>query len=229
MSSAAQETCWTLIRAAAAGRRAEREEFTRRYLPAVRAYLSARWRGSPLSHEVDDGVQEVFMACFKPGGALERVDAAPGPGFRAYLVGVVRNVALQLERAGARRSARAGVNSGSVVAELAADDPSLSQAYDRAYARALMREAAGVMARHASESGPPAQRRVELLRLRFEDGTPIREIARLWDADARELHLEYAKAGREFRTALREVVGLSERCAPERLDEECERLLALLR
>ena len=69
-----QETCWTLIHAAAQGRTAEREEFTRRYLLAVRAYLAARWRNSPMRREIDDGVQEVFVVCFKEGGALQRVE-----------------------------------------------------------------------------------------------------------------------------------------------------------
>ena len=63
-------TCWTLIRAAAAGQAAEREEFSRRYLAPVRAYLAARWRASPILGELDDAVQEVFVACFREGGAL---------------------------------------------------------------------------------------------------------------------------------------------------------------
>ena len=74
-----------------------------------------------------------------------------------------------------------------------------------------------------------ALRRVELLKLRFEQGMPIRDIARLRNADPGVLHGEYAKAAREFSAALREVVGLAERCAPELLDRECDRLLQMLR
>ena len=40
-----QVTSWTLIDHAAGGSAAAREEFCRRYLPVVRAYLSSRWRG----------------------------------------------------------------------------------------------------------------------------------------------------------------------------------------
>jgi hypothetical protein len=39
-------TCWTVIRAAASGSPAHREELARRYLGVVRAYLAARGRGS---------------------------------------------------------------------------------------------------------------------------------------------------------------------------------------
>jgi RNA polymerase sigma-70 factor (ECF subfamily) len=226
MSTAPQETCWTLIRGAARGGRAEREEFTRRYLPAVRTYLAARWRHTPMHAEVDDGVQEVFVACFKQGGALGRVDDTPGRSFRAFLYAVTRNVALHLERTGARRAARSAPEPSSSVQ---AEETSLSRTYDRAYARALMREAAETMAVRAREKGGEAPRRVKLLELRFEEGSPIHEIARLWDTDPGELHREYAKAAREFRAALREVVGLSERCAPEHLDRECDRLLDALR
>jgi hypothetical protein len=108
------------------------------------------------------------------------------------------------------------------------DGPSASRAYDQAYARSVMQEAAAVMAARAQVAGAAARRRVEILRLRFQEGLPIREIARRWQCDALELHHEHAKAGREFKAALRVVVGLSERCAPDLLDQECDRLLALL-
>lgn len=226
MSSTSQETCWTLIHAAARGQLAEREELTRRYLPAVRAYLTARWRNSSMRDEIDDGAQEVFLACFREGGALQRVDRSAGPGFRAFLYGVTRNVALHLERARARRD---DWTASEPESEIPDREPSLASVYDRAYAGSLMREAAQVMSARARESGGAAARRVEILRLRFEQGLPIRDIARLWGTDASDLHLEYAKAAREFRAALGEVAGLSERCAPEHLERECDRLLDMLR
>jgi RNA polymerase sigma-70 factor (ECF subfamily) len=107
--------------------------------------------------------------------------------------------------------------------------PSLSRVYDREYARAIMREAASRMAERAEALGGDARRRVELLRLRFEDGLHVRDIARQWQVEARFLHQESAKAGREFKAVLRQVVGLTERCAPDHLDRECDRLLQLLR
>lgn len=221
-----QVTCWTLIRAAAAGQAAERDEFSRRYLGPVRAYLTARWRTTPFLGDLDDVVQEVFVACFRTGGALERATPQAG-GFRAFLFGVTRNVALHHERTRARRDRRHEPVPESET--LAGDAPTASRAYDQEYARALLRESALVMAARAAAGGAAARRRVELLRLRFEDGLPIREIALRWQCEALALHREYAKAGREFKAALRTVVGLSERCPAAALDQECDRLLELLR
>jgi tetratricopeptide (TPR) repeat protein len=55
--STSESTCWTVIRAAAAGSAADRDELARRYLGVVRVYLAARWRGSHLRHDLDDAVQ----------------------------------------------------------------------------------------------------------------------------------------------------------------------------
>jgi RNA polymerase sigma-70 factor (ECF subfamily) len=69
-------------------------------------------------------------------------------------------------------------------------------------------------------------RRVELLRLRFEDDQPIRDIAARWGLEAAHVHHEYARARREFREVLVEIVAEQDpRSAPE---EECARLLGLL-
>lgn len=224
MDSTRHETCWSLIRSAAAGGADEREEFARRYLPAIRAYLAARWRRGALAHEVEDGVQEVFMACLRPGGVLER-SGEVRQGFRAFLFGVTKKIALQMERAAARALDRGGAEAD---VNHSSNDPGFSTIYDRAYAQAMMREAAQIMSRRATLQDDSAVRRVELLRLRFEEGLAVREIAERWGRDVPDLHLEYAMAGREFRGALREVVGLSERCAPDYLDSECDRLLAML-
>jgi hypothetical protein len=43
-----QSTRWTLVRGAADGEAAAREEFARLYEPVVRACLLARWKRSPL-------------------------------------------------------------------------------------------------------------------------------------------------------------------------------------
>jgi hypothetical protein len=56
----------------------------------------------------------------------------------------------------------------------------------------------------------------------------IRDIAQLWGADPRGLHKEYTRARQELAEALREVVQEHQRCPPERLEEECRRLLELL-
>ena len=51
------DTCWTVIRAAASGDAAARETFSRSYLPPVRAYFGARWRSAARRDEIDDAVQ----------------------------------------------------------------------------------------------------------------------------------------------------------------------------
>src|SRR5947208_4208490 len=97
MPRTSESTCWTVIRAAAGGRAADREELARRYLGVVRAYLGARWRGSALRDDVDDATQEVFVECFRRNGAVEAAAAGRVPGFRAFLYGVARNVARRFE------------------------------------------------------------------------------------------------------------------------------------
>lgn len=225
--SASDVTCWTVIRGAAAGRESDRALFAKRYASVIGAYLGARWRGHrTLLGELDDAVQEVFLDCFKEGGALTRADPDRAAGFRAYLRGVVRNVALRAET----KRARNREHQVSIDAEaIEADEEALSHAFDRAWAQAVMREAAERQARDAREAGPEAERRVELVRLRFHEAMPIREIALLWKADAAGLHHEYAKARREFRRALLEVVAFHHPGTPEEVEREATELLALLK
>ena len=221
-----ESTCWTVIQAAAAGSAAERAEFARRYDPVVRAYLAARWRSSPCRHELDDAVQEVFLECFKRGGVLDRAEPGRG-GFRPFLFGVARNVALRAERARGRREHHAG--EGRDLEAVADDDPGPSEAFDRAWATALFREAGRLQEQQARGKGPDACRRVELLRLRFHDDLPIREIARRWGADAAALHHEYAKARQEFKAALLEVVAFHHPGSAAEIEQECANLLAALK
>lgn len=214
-----------MIEGAAAGEAAARDEFARHYLPVVRAYLGARWRGSPLLGDVEDAAQEVFVDCFRSDGALERVEPRRPGGFRAFLYGVARYVALRFERKDARRRVRPAESSFDADL-LEADDPALSQVFDRAWAASILRQAAAHQRARAEDEA--ALRRVELLQLRFEQGLPIRDIARRWDADPARLHHEYATARKEFRTALREVVAFHHPAAAgESLDAECLRLLQL--
>ena len=103
---ARDSTCWTLLRDAAAGGEVSRAEFAARYAPVVRAYLAVRWRGSKLLRELDDTVQDVFIECLRDGGLLERARADRPGGFRAFLYGAVRKVALRAEARRARQLAR---------------------------------------------------------------------------------------------------------------------------
>ena len=221
-----ESTCWTVIEAAAAGSASDREEFARRYGPVVRTYLAARWQSSPCLQDLEDAAQDVFLACFRPHGALNRADC--DREFRPFFFGVIRNIALQYERKNALRRERQPP--GDIdLDHVAEEGEELSRAFDRAWAKALLREAARRMTDHAQDAGEAALRRVELLRLRFQDQLPIREIACQWGVEASVLHHEYAKARQEFKTALTEVVAFHHPNSEGKVDQECAELLALFR
>ena len=201
------ETSWKEIGAAALGDPEARSQFSRKYLPIVRSYLLARWRGLPLQREVDDAVQDVFFDCLKRDGALARADAERGP-FRGFLYGVTRHVAQRKEAEWAQGNGRE-VAAGSVVDRVADQEISLATMFDREWAKAVIRDAFGILERQATEKGEFAQRRVELLRLRFQEDLPIREIAKRWEVSDSWLHHQCAQAKKEFERAWREVMGIA--------------------
>ena len=215
-----ESTCWTVIRVAAAGSPAGREELASRYLGVVRAYLAARWRSSALLAECDDAVQEVFVECFRQGGAVEAAGSGRVTNFRAFLYGVIRNVA--------RRFESRPVRAPGPLPEIATDEASQSRLFDRTWARAIMAEAAQLQQKRAAESGDEAVQRVELLRARFEENLPIRTIAERWSVDPAWLHHAYALARQEFRAALLEVVAFHQPGSPVDLEQEVASLLKAL-
>jgi RNA polymerase sigma-70 factor (ECF subfamily) len=212
-----------LIRRAASGSPDGREEFARCYAPVIRAYLGARWRYSPLLDQVDDATQQVFVDCFEDEGALKRVDEGRSAGFRAYLYGVVRNVARNLERARAQAPRQRGDSLD--LDGVAADGESLARTFDRAWARAVLRRAGELQLERAKAKDPRAVRRHELLALRYGEDLPIREIARRWNVDADELHRQFRRAREEFQKALEAVVRDLHGGGPERVEAECRELL----
>lgn len=215
-------TRWSVIRRAAQGSASDREEFVRRYSPVIRACLGARWRHSPLLSEIDDATQNVFLECFQRDGPLTRADSKLPGGFGAFLYGVVRNIARRLEKARGRSRER---QPGSRLdfGQVPSREESASHAFDRAWARSLLRQAAEVQAERAEAAGDDARRRVELLRLRFFDEKPIREIAALWHEDVGRVHYEYLRARNEFKGALQEVV--REHDPAVSVEKECQRIL----
>ena len=215
-----ESTCWTMIRAAAAGSPAEREALARRYLGIVRAYLAARWRGTALREELDDATQAVFVECFRPGGVLDAAGSGRVPGFRPFLFGVIRNVA--------RRFESPPVRAADPLPEIATDDEGQSRLFDRTWAQAIMAEAGQLQSKLAEERGADSMQRVELLRLRFEENLPIRDIALRWATDPAILHKSYALARKEFRSALLEVVAFHHPGSAVELEEEAARLLKAL-
>jgi RNA polymerase sigma factor (sigma-70 family) len=221
----AESTCWTLIRGAAAGSAKDRETFALLYEPVVRAYLGARWQQSPLLREMDDVVQDVFVECFKQGGALDRVEHRTRVGaFHAFLHGVVRNVAGRIEEKRSIRHERQE-ETGFEIGNVVADEEPLSRAFDRAWMMALLRQAVRHQEEAARGRDEAARRRLVLLRLRFAKDLPIREIARQWDVPPEKLHHEYASAREEFKSSLREVLAFHDPDDPKALERE---LLAIL-
>ena len=224
-----QQTCWTLIDAAAEPGSAEREAFVERYHPLIRAYLGARWNSPPLSQEIGDACQDFFVDCFREGGPLERVEKERKGGFRAYLYGMARVIALRWEERFARQKSRP-VAVGVELGEIASDETEMSRVFDRAWARTILQEAGKRHREQAERDGVDAVRRVELLELRFRDGLPIRKIAELWGEDVVRLHHEYAKARDEYSQALHEVVSFHHPDgAAGEIRRECVELLTALR
>jgi RNA polymerase sigma-70 factor (ECF subfamily) len=220
-----ESTRWTLIRRAAAGLAPEQEEFARIYGPVARTCFAARWQRTPLAFEIEDAAQDVLLACLKDGGALSRADPGWPGGFHSYFRGVVRNVALQVERRHARhRDIPPSVEPP--LDEMPADDPGLSTVFDRSFAGAVLEEAVRRHEERAKERGGPAWQRFTLLRLRFHEGLPIREIAkRLGEAPDR-LHKQYERAREEFKEVLLELVAFHHPGTPREVEETCKRLFA---
>ena len=221
-------TCWTVIHGASAGKEDDREEFAYRYGPVIRAYLAARWQTSLDHQEVDDGVQEVFAECFKQGGVLDRADPKRPGGFRSFLRGVAHNVAMRIEGRKARRR-EAQAPSDLDLDAVRASEATLSNVFDRAWARSIMDEAADLQAKRARAKDEDAVRRVELLRLRFDEELPIRKIARLWEMEPLAVHRQYELARKEFKRALMEVVKFHHPGSAEEAKREIAELRALLR
>jgi RNA polymerase sigma factor (sigma-70 family) len=216
------ETCWTLIHAAADGSQTALSQFAERYQATVRKTLAARWNYSRRIDWIDDAVQEVFVECIRPGGALSKADSRFSGGFRAYLFGVTRNVILRYES----RPIAGQLDPEDVIS----DEATFGEVFDREYARAIMKEASQLQLRNAEAQGDAAIRRVELLHARFFDGLPIRAIAELWCVDPAWLHHEYSKARDEFLTALLEVVSASQPSATHAENQAtCKDLLGMLK
>jgi len=219
-----QTTHWTVIQSAAEGDSAAQAEFARCYEPVVRSFLRSRWNHSACAPDLDDAVQEVFLACFRKDGALRRVDARRPGGFRAFLYGVSRNVARRFESSRQKhRDRHAGP--GFELDRVDSGERTLSGAFDRAWASMLLREAVQRQTQRAAEKGEAALRRVDLLKLRFQDDLPIREIAKQWGVEAGWLHHQYAQAREEFKRAMKEVVRDHHGGGPKDVEAECARLL----
>ena len=221
--STSESTCWTVIRGAAAGDSSDRAG-TGPPLPRRRPGVpgGTRWQGSTLLVDIDDAGQEVFPrgVLLRQGGVLDAAIAGRVPSFRAFFYGVIRNVARRFE---SRPTCAAALP-----ADFAANEESQSRLFERTWARSVMVEAARLQRQRAHERGDEAVRRVELLRLRFEDNLPIRTIAERWGVPAAGLHHAYALARQEFKAALLEVVAFHQPGSAREVEQEAAGLLKAL-
>jgi RNA polymerase sigma-70 factor (ECF subfamily) len=128
----------------------------------------------------------------------------------------------------ARRFESRRAPAAALPSDLVSSEESQSRLFDRTWARSLMVEAAGLQRRRAQERGGESVRRVELLRLRFEENLPIRAIAERWATDPARLHHAYAQARQEFKAALMEVVAFHHPGTPVEVEEEATGLLKAL-
>lgn len=214
-------TSWTLIHDAAQGSKSALNQFAERYEQTVRNCLAARWSRSRRISLIDDAVQEVFIECIRPGGALSKADSHYSGGFRAYLFGVMRNVMLRFESRPLPNQAE--------IEDIVADEGTVGRIFDREYAQAVVKEASMRQRQIAETQGEAAARRLELLHARFYEGKPIRQIAELWAVDPAWLHRQYAKAREEFQEALLEVVAASQPSATRAENlATCKELLSML-
>jgi RNA polymerase sigma factor (sigma-70 family) len=223
-----QLTCLTLIRGAAAGNSEDRALFALRYLPVARAYIGSVWRSNSRNIHLEDAVQEVFVQCFREGGALESFDTAHPGGFRAFLFGVIRNVVRRYDRDLGREGDRVLDQQSALLRAQPSDDDPHSVAFDRAWALALIGQARELMQQRALLAGFESRQRLELLRLRFEENLPVREIAASMNLEPEAVHQHYRRARREFKACLKQVVADHSLGGAEDLDAECARLLVFL-
>jgi DNA-directed RNA polymerase specialized sigma24 family protein len=215
-----------VLRDASAGDASARSVFARSYLAPIRNYLGHRWSNSSQSHAIDDAVQDVFVECFKPNGALDGAEQTNGE-FRGLLYAVVRNVARRYEE----RAVRPGRPNGESVYldDLPDRAEALSRIFDRSWAEAIVRDAILRHARVARRSDRDTRLRYRILRLRHQDGLAIREIAeRLAEPDIEAVHNAYRRARREFREHMRQATAHHTGAGPDALDAECQRVKALL-
>jgi RNA polymerase sigma-70 factor (ECF subfamily) len=223
----ADSTCWSVIQEAARGDADARGSFVRDYRPLIQEYLRVRWARSLRIASLEDAVQDVLLECLKSGGLLVRTSGNRPRSFRAFLLGAARNIALRYESGRSQGDRETSVPLADFES-VAGNDERASQAFERAWARAIVRDAARHMMAHARILGREAVRRVEILRLRFFEGMPIREIAAVWGEDSKAVHRDYARAREEYRGALFDVLDFHHPGRPDEAREEATRLVEIL-
>lgn len=173
------------------------ERFCQRYGPLIRQCIQARWRGSALRHDVDDAIQDVFLAFLRPGGALQSLRAIPPADADAYVRGVVRNTARMIERRAAQRK-EVALDSDPATWRVCEDGT--ARVLDRAWVRGMLSQALA----HLLDPRFSAvrQRRIHLLRLLHYSSLTPGEVASMAGLAPEAVHREMSRARRELRLSL---------------------------
>lgn len=193
---------WQEALAAARGDAAARAVFWLHHVRRIHAWLWLRWRHGTLRSSIDDATQEVYLECFRPGGAFAHFDPARAHhGVLPFLHAVVRNVAQRFERS--RRRERAHQIDYAVEHTTFADAP-LTTSGDATIDRERLAAALDHLDDGDPEPGGPHSLRT-FVRLHFEEGRPVREIARAWQAPPTLVHELRRRACRRLRACLRRI------------------------
>lgn len=195
---------WQLARAAATGDEEARTQFWNRHVRAVHLWLWFRWRHSSLRGFVDDATQEVFLECFRPGGALAHLEVDKAAhGVVAFLRGVVRNVAHRLERTQQRQLAhRRQLREAMPMQPANGDDA--AERIDTAWQHGQVAAALSRLDREEAGASPHSLR--AFLKAHFEDGLPVHTIAAAWQMKPEHVHELRRRACRRFRDCLLRVM-----------------------
>jgi len=214
-------SCWELVEAAASDDRVQRSALYARYEPVVRAFFCARWGLDGRHDRVRAAVQETFFELFRPGSPSDH--NAYDASFRDYLLEVVRETAPPFEE----RAAEAAQHD--LAAQLTVEnDAVVLHAFDRAWARSLVRQAGALQRERASEHRGGAMLRCQLIEMRFNEGLSLGAAGAKMGLQGETLRTAYAKAGREFAAALREVIREHDPSRPAEVDRTCKNIGRLL-
>lgn len=194
--------CWQEALAAARGDAAARAAFWAHHARQIHAWLWLRWRHGTLRSSLDDAAQEVYLECFRPGGAMAHLDPTRAHhGLAPFLRAIVRNVAQRFERARRReREHREAYATGRATTDAGVANDTAHGAVDHEQLAAAL---ARLERDDPEHDGPHSLR--TFVRLHFEQGLPVRAIAHAWHELPAHVHDLRRRACRHLRACLRDV------------------------
>lgn len=198
--------------AAAGGDPAARAAFWAQHARQVHTWLWFRWSRTTLRGCIDDAAQEVYLECFRRGGAFTHfAPERARHGVTGFLRGIVRNVAHRFERQRTRERAHRAHLTGTPP-PLHGDDDAVPAGDGTGIDHEHVVAALDRLDHDDPARGTPRSLRA-FLRLRFDDGLPVRTIAKHWQTTPDHVHELRRRACRRFRSCLLAV--LREARAPQ--------------